>query len=161
MSEHVATILWQRDEAAFLDDRYSRAHRWSFDGGLEVPASSSPSVVPLPMSDAAAIDPEEAFIASLSSCHMLWFLSIARKRGYVVDHYRDAAVGTMGRDANGKLAITKVLLRPHVRFVGERQPDRAVLDMLHHDAHESCFIANSVRTVVRCEPIGVEAGDAA
>ncbi len=153
MSEHTVTVHWQRGDAAFLDDRYSRAHGWSFDGGLEVPASSSPSVVPLPMSDAAAVDPEEAYVASLSSCHMLWFLAIARKRGFVVDDYRDMACAELGRDTTGKTAITRVTLRPDVRFVGTRQPDRSALDQLHHAAHESCFIANSVRTEIRCEPV--------
>lgn len=153
MSEHVITILWERGDSVFVDDRYSRTHRWIFDGGLDLPASSSPTVVPVPMSDPGAIDPEEAFVASLSSCHMLWFLSIARKRGFVVDRYRDAAVGTLARNAAGKLAITCVTLRPDVGFSGERRPDRGQLDQLHHDAHESCFIANSVITELRCEPV--------
>ena len=152
MSEHVATIRWQCADSDFAADRYSRAHQWLFDGGAEIPASSSPSVVPAPLSDASAVDPEEAFVASLSSCHMLWFLSIARKRGFVVDRYCDRAVGRMGRNARGKMAMLDVLLRPEVRFVGERTPDRAQLDDLHHAAHASCFIASSVLTEVRCDP---------
>jgi organic hydroperoxide reductase OsmC/OhrA len=151
MSEHMATILWQRQDADFAADRYSRAHRWSFDGGAEILASSSPAVVPLPLSDAAAVDPEEAFVASLSSCHMLWFLSIARKRGFLVDRYLDRASGRMGRNAHGRIAMLEVILRPEVHFSGERQPDAAELDALHHAAHESCFIASSVLTEVRCE----------
>ena len=153
MSDHLATISWQRNDADFLDDRYSRAHRWLFDGGIEVMASSSPQVVPLPMSDAAAVDPEEAFVASLSSCHMLWFLSIARKRGFVVECYRDEAVGVMGKNASGKLSMTLVTLRPLIDFVGEKQPDHTQLDALHEAAHAQCFIANSVLTEVRCEPV--------
>ncbi|MEO7936288.1 MAG: OsmC family protein [Dokdonella sp.] len=155
MSDHLATISWQRHDADFLNDRYSRAHRWLFDGGAEVAASSSPHVVPLPMSDAAAVDPEEAFVASLSSCHMLWFLSIARKRGYVVERYRDDAVGVMAKNASGKHAMTLVTLRPAVAFLGDKQPDLPQLDALHEAAHAQCFIANSVLTEVRCEPVVV------
>lgn len=153
MSSHLATITWHRHDADFLDDRYSRAHRWMFDGGLEVTASASPDVVPLPMSEAAAVDPEEAFVASLSSCHMLWFLALARKRGHVVDRYHDEAIGTMGRNASGKLAMTQVTLHPCVDFSGDRHPDRAELDQLHEAAHAQCFIANSVLTDVRCTPV--------
>lgn len=152
MADYTATVHWQRQGADFLDQRYSRAHRWSFDGGLDIPGSSSPHVVPLPYSDAAAVDPEEAFVASLSSCHMLWFLGVAAKAGWVVDDYRDAAVGRMRRNAEGKLAMTEVRLRPQVRFGGGRQPDAAQLDALHHTAHEACFIANSVKTQLHIEP---------
>lgn len=115
--------------------------------------SSSPHVVPVPMSDAAAIDPEEAFVASLSSCHMLWFLSIAAKRRFCVDRYFDAAVGTMGKNADGKLAMLVVTLKPEVTFSGERVPTVEQIDHMHHEAHEECFIATSVRTEVRCEPV--------
>ncbi len=153
MAECVATIRWRRDGAVFTDNRYSRAHRWQFDGGIEVIASSAPSVVPIPMSLAAAVDPEEAFVASLSSCHMLWFLSIAAKRRFVVDEYKDEAVGTLAKNADGKLAITAVGLRPHVSFFGERTPSRSEIDAMHHQAHEECFIANSVKTEIRCEPV--------
>lgn len=152
MAEHTATISWERGDAAFVDNRYSRRHRWEFDGGVQITASSSPHVVPLPYSVEAAIDPEEAFVASLSSCHMLWFLALAAQRGYVVDRYRDAAVGVMGRDAAGKLAMLDVTLRPAVTFVGDERPDEAELSALHHAAHEECFIANSVRTRVHCVP---------
>lgn len=152
MSEHLAIVEWQRNGAVFVDDRYSRAHQWRFDGGAEVAASASPQVVPEPCSDATAVDPEEAFVASLSSCHMLWFLSIARKHGYLVEHYHDQAVGVLGRNTHGKLAITTVTLRPRVQFSGERQPDADALRTLHEQAHQSCFIAHSVLTEVRCEP---------
>ncbi|MEO8460042.1 MAG: OsmC family protein [Dokdonella sp.] len=150
---YTATIVWTRNGAAFLDDKYSRAHRWSFDGGVEVPASSSPHVVAVPMSDEHAVDPEEAFIASLSSCHMLWFLAIARKRDYIVESYRDQAEGVLGRDANGKLAVTIVTLHPATEFARDKQPDDGQLHAMHEAAHDSCFIANSVKTDVRCEPL--------
>lgn len=152
MAEYKATIDWHRDGATFTDNRYSRGHRWRFDGGTEVPASSSPHVVPLPHSVAAAVDPEEAFVASLSSCHMLWFLSIAVQRGFVVDSYTDEAVGVLGKDASGKLAMARVTLRPQARFGGDKQPQAGELAAMHHEAHEQCFIANSVKTDVRCEP---------
>src|SRR5262245_63612903 len=122
MAEYKAVVVWSRDGAAFTDNRYSRGHRWQFDGGVEVPASSSPSVVPIPMSVAAAVDPEEALVASLSSCHMLWFLSIAAKRGFVVDRYRDEAVGVMAKDNAGKWMMTTTTLHPEVAFSGDRRP---------------------------------------
>ncbi|HKE00876.1 MAG TPA: OsmC family protein [Planctomycetota bacterium] len=153
MSEYTAVVEWQRNGAPFVDGRYGRGHVWRFDGGIEVPASSSPRVVPLPMSMEAAVDPEEAFVAALSSCHMLWFLSLAAKDGFVVDHYRDGAVGILAKGADGKLAMTRVTLHPQVRFAGERAPSRTHLDALHHEAHEKCFIASSVKTDVRCEPV--------
>ena len=153
MATYLASIHWQRDDTPFLDNRYSRAHVWRFDGGTEVPASSSPHVVPLPMSNAAAVDPEEAFVASLSSCHMLWFLSLAAEAGLSVDRYDDHAEGVMARNAAGKIAMTVVTLRPKVAFDGPTPPTREALEGLHHRAHESCFIAASVQTDVRCEPI--------
>jgi organic hydroperoxide reductase OsmC/OhrA len=153
MSEYTAVVSWNRDGAVFSDNRYSRGHRWQFDGGIEVPASSSPTVVPLPLSVAAAVDPEEAFVASLSSCHMLQFLYLAAKRGFVVDRYRDAAVGTLAKDSAGKLAMTRVTLRPEVHFTGDRRPTAEEAFTLHHQAHEECFIASSVKTEVRCEPV--------
>ena len=152
MSTYTARIDWKRGEQKFTDNRYRRAHTWHFDGGIEVPASASPSVVPLPMSDAAAVDPEEAFVASLSSCHLLWFLSIAAKRGHIVDAYVDEASGVMAKNAAGKLAMTSVTLRPRVTFSGPNLPDRAALDALHQDAHEECFIAASIRSEVVIEP---------
>jgi organic hydroperoxide reductase OsmC/OhrA len=153
MSEYTAMITWARDGATFTDNRYSRGHRWRFDGGIEVAASASPNVVPLPLSVAAAVDPEEAFVAALASCHMLWFLSIAAKRGFVVETYRDEAAGVMAKNGAGRLAMTQVTLRPAVVFSGKLRPTAAQHQAMHHEAHEQCFIANSVTTDVRCEPV--------
>ena len=153
MADYRAGIQWRRNGAAFIDNRYSRAHVWRFDGGVEVPASSSPHVVPLPMSAVAAVDPEEAFVASLSSCHMLWFLSLAAGRGLCVDRYDDQAVGVMARNAAGKMAMTEVMLRPRVVFGAGPQPSPEALAELHRQAHASCFIAASVLTQVHCEPV--------
>ena len=150
---HTALIRWRVGDADFPGKRYSRAHTWNFDGGAVVPASSSPHVVPLPMSDASAVDPEEAFVASLASCHMLWFLDIASRAGLFVDSYEDAADGRMGRNAAGKVVVDLVTLRPRARFAGARRPDAAMLAALHHQAHEECFLANSVRCEIRCEPV--------
>src|SRR5688500_13403357 len=153
MSEYRTVVEWSRGDAVFTDARYSRGHRWLFDGGVEVPASSSPSVVPLPLSVAAAVDPEEAFVASLSSCHMLWFLSIAAKRGFLIERYRDEATGTMAKDAAGKLAMTSVTLHPEVQIGGDRRPPAEEAAPIHREAHEQRFIANPVKTAVRCEPV--------
>ena len=153
MSDYTARLVWQRDaHQSFTDNRYSRLHALHFDGGAVLPASSSPSVVPLPWSDAAAVDPEEMFVASLASCHMLWFLSIAAAAGWTVDRYNDEASGRMARNAEGRVAMTVVTLRPRVIFGGPKQPDAAALAALHHEAHDRCFIANSVKAEVRCEP---------
>ncbi len=152
MSSYTAEIRWSRGEQKFSDNRYSRAHTWHFDGGTVVAASSSPSVVPLPMSHAAAVDPEEAFVASLSSCHMLWFLALAAKQGYTIDSYTDKASGVMAKNAAGKLAMTQVTLHPLAIFSGAKHPDRPTLHALHHAAHEECFIAHSVRSEVLIEP---------
>jgi organic hydroperoxide reductase OsmC/OhrA len=152
MAEHTSVVVWSRDGAVFTDNRYSRGHRWRFDGGVEVPASSSPHVVPVPLSVSAAVDPEEAFVASLSSCHMLWFLSIAARRGLVIDRYRDEAVGVLAKDGSGKAAMTLVTLRPAVTFGGERQPARAEVEAMHEEAHAQCFLARSVKSEVRVEP---------
>jgi organic hydroperoxide reductase OsmC/OhrA len=151
MSEYLATIEWRRDGAVFSDNRYSRAHTWRFDGGLTVPGSSSPHVVRPPYSDPAAVDPEEAFVASVSSCHMLWFLSLAAKAGFVVDSYSDEAVGVMEKNAEGKLAVTRIILRPKIEVAGTKKPAAGDIDALHHKAHEECFIANSVRTAITVE----------
>ena len=153
MAEHSASVHWQRNAQPFIDNRYGRRHEWRFDGGASVSASSSPHVVPVPMSDASGVDPEEAFVASLSSCHMLWFLGLAAQAGWVVDDYRDDALGVMARNAEGRMAMTVVTLRPAVSFGGSKQPDAPELQRLHHAAHEACFIANSVKTEVRCEPV--------
>jgi organic hydroperoxide reductase OsmC/OhrA len=150
--EYQARIHWERGAAPFTDNRYSRGHSWRFDGGVEVPASSSPHTVRVPLSVAAAVDPEEALVASLSSCHMLWFLSLAASGGFRVDDYTDEALGVMGKNAAGRIAMLSVTLRPRVRFSGERLPSRADIAHLHHRAHEECFIANSVTTEVRIEP---------
>jgi organic hydroperoxide reductase OsmC/OhrA len=152
MSTYTATITWERNGQSFTDNKYSRGHRWRFDGGVEVPASSSPHVVKLPLSVAEAVDPEEAFVASLSSCHMLSFLWVAARRGFVVEHYVDEAVGLLAKNADGKPAMTEVTLRPNVTFVGEKRPSPEDHDAMHHEAHGLCFIANSVTTTVRCEP---------
>ena len=152
MAEYTTVVEWTRAGALFTDQRYSRGHRWLFDGGIEVPASSSPHIVPLPMSVAAAVDPEEAFVASLSSCHMLWFLSAAARRGFIVDSYQDHAIGIMEKDTTGRLAMTRATLRPKTQFSGVRRPTADDVLAIHHEAHDQCFIANSVKTDVRCEP---------
>jgi organic hydroperoxide reductase OsmC/OhrA len=157
MTKIVATTEWSRQGAKFTDNRYSRGHTWQFDGGITVPASSSPHVVPLPHSVEAAVDPEEAFVAALSSCHMLSFLYVAAKRGFVADSYRDEAFGVMGKNAQGRTWVTDVTLRPDVAFSGTKQPSREELDAMHHEAHEMCFIANSVKSAVHCEPVLVGA----
>ncbi|WP_342052860.1 MULTISPECIES: OsmC family protein [unclassified Cupriavidus] len=153
MSEYTTEVLWERGEQDFLDKRYSRRHLIRFDGGLEIPGSSSPHVVPVPLSDASAVDPEEAFVASLSTCHMLWFLGLAAKAGFRVDRYVDKAVGVMEKNPEGRIAMTVITLRPDVAFSGERVPTREDLDRLHHAAHDACYIANSVKSEVRCEPV--------
>lgn len=153
MSTYTVAVSWARGAAPFIDNKYSRRHTWVFDGGLEVPASSSPHVVPAPYSELKAVDPEEAFVASLSSCHMLWFLSIAARNHFCVDTYVDEAVGTMARNSAGKLAMTHVVLRPRLKFAGERVPNRSKIEAMHHEAHAECFIANSVTTEVSVEPV--------
>lgn len=155
MSEHTATIAWIRNGETFTDNKYSRAHTWAFDGGIVVPASSSPHVVRLPFSKTDAVDPEEAFVAALSSCHMLTFLWIASGRGFVVDRYDDTAIGTLAKDLAGGLALTSVILRPRIAFAGERRPSAPEHRTMHHEAHDQCFIARSVKTDVRCEPVDV------
>jgi organic hydroperoxide reductase OsmC/OhrA len=151
--EYTVAVHWTRGEAPFTDKRYSRGHRWRFDGGIEVPASSSPQVVRVPLSVEAAVDPEEALVAALSSCHMLWFLDLAARGGWRVDEYSDQASGVMGKNAAGRTAMVRVTLRPRVTFSGARVPDREQILELHHRAHEECFIANSVTTEVRTEPV--------
>lgn len=150
MSAHHTTVEWRRGDQPFSDKRYSRAHVWTFDGGAVVPGSSAPESVPLPMSDATAVDPEEAMVASLSSCHMLWFLAFAAGAGLVVDRYVDAASGMLGKDEAGRRYMSKVTLRPVTTFSG-RVPDPAELDALHHSAHEHCEMAHSVRAEIVVE----------
>ena len=146
--EYRASLKWTRGGAAFTDQRYSRGHTWSFDGGIVVPASSSPLSVRLPYSVAEAVDPEEALVAAVASCHLLTFLYVAAKQGYVVDSYADDAVGEMTKNERGKLWVSKVMLRPAIAFAGEKRPTKEQFDELHHLAHEECFIANSVKSEV-------------
>lgn len=154
MSEHTAIVQWnRRDQATFTDNQYSREHTWTFDGGVEVPASSSPHVVPVPYSNPTCVDPEEAFVASLSSCHMLWFLAIAAKQKFVVERYTDQAVGVMDKNEDGNLAMVKVYLRPQVTFSGEHLPTEQQTQSMHEKAHHCCFLANSVKTLVIVEAI--------
>ncbi len=150
MQQFFATVAWQRDGQDFAGQRYSRGHAWHFDGGLTVPASSSPLSVPLPMSVAANVDPEEALVAATSSCHMLFFLSLAAQRGFIVDDYRDEAVGELGKNGAGRLAMTRIVLRPRITFAGT-PPSPEALAALHHDAHERCYIANSLTAEVVVE----------
>ncbi len=152
MHRYTARVEWRRDGADFLANRYSRGHTWTFDGGATVAASSSPHVVPVPLSDPAGVDPEEALVASASSCHMLWFLSIAARRGIVVDHYEDQAIGTLARNESGRLSMTRVVLRPDIAFSGDRVPSADDLRDMHDEAHHECFLANSVRTDIAVEP---------
>ncbi|MFZ6712259.1 OsmC family protein [Undibacterium sp. TC9W] len=151
MHQYQAKILWERGEQVFSDNRYSRAHAWEFDGGLVVPASSSPLSVPVPMSEEKNVDPEEALVAALASCHMLFYLFFVGKRGYVVDQYRDLAIGIMDKNARGKQAITRIHLRPQETYSGDKQPDLQEREELHHMAHEHCYIANSINAEVIIE----------
>ena len=150
MAGHVARISWRRD-GDFVAGRYSRAHIWQFDGGARVAASASPDIVPPPLSDPAGVDPEEALVASVASCHMLWFLALAQQAGLEVEHYADSAEGEMGRIGPGRMAVTRIRLRPEIAFSG-REPDAGQLAHLHHEAHERCFIANSLKTEIVVEP---------
>jgi organic hydroperoxide reductase OsmC/OhrA len=148
MSEHKATISWQRTSPDFLRGKYSRAHTWTFDGGVTVPASASPSVVPVPWSDPANVDPEEAYVASISSCHMLTFLYLACGKGFQIDSYVDEAAGVMAKNEKGVPWVTQVTLHPRIVYSGARQPTPAEEALLHHESHEQCFIANSIKTSV-------------
>jgi len=152
MAEHKATIRWTLGQGDFTKGRYSREHIWTFDGGITVPASSSPSVVPKPYSSDAAVDPEEAFVAAIASCHMLMFLYEASRAGVEVLRYDDDAVGTMTKNERGVAWVSKVVLRPRITYGGATAPSRDVEDRLHHAAHEGCFIANSVRTEITVAP---------
>lgn len=150
MAGHEATIAW-RSDGAFASGRYSRRHEWRFDGGAVIAASSSPEIVPAPMSDPAAVDPEEALVASVASCHMLWFLALASPAGFAVESYEDRAQGETGRIGPGRTALARITLRPHIVFAGA-EPSPEQLARLHRDAHERCFIANSLKTEVSVEP---------
>jgi organic hydroperoxide reductase OsmC/OhrA len=158
MSEHRAVIRWERTSPDFLKGKYSREHTWSFDGGLTVPASPSPSVVPAPWSNPANVDPEEAFVASVSSCHMLTFLYLAGKQGFQVDRYEDEAVGAMTKNEKGVPWLSLVTLHPQIVYSGEKLPTPADEERLHHLAHEQCFIANSIKTQVVVAR-GIESGN--
>ncbi|MEO6167040.1 MAG: OsmC family protein [Chitinophagales bacterium] len=150
---YTVTISWKREPGdAFSDNKYSRAHSWIFDGGILLSASSSPHVVPLPMSKENAVDPEEAFVASLSSCHMLWFLSLAAAKQFIIEQYEDHAEGILSKNEEGKIAMTEVVLKPKIVFSGADVPTKKQLDELHHEAHEKCYIASSVRTKIRILP---------
>ncbi len=148
MSEYKATIKWQRTSPDFLKGKYSREHTWTFDGGVTVPASSSPSVVPVPYSNPAHVDPEEAFVASISSCHMLTFVYLAGKRGFQMDSYEDEAVGVLTKNEKGAPWVSLVTLHPKIVYSGDKKPSPADEKQLHHLAHEQCYIANSIKTEV-------------
>jgi len=145
MSEHKATIKWTRDGKDFTYKGYSRDHAWKFENGFEVPASATPSYLGNPQ----RVDPEAAFVAALSSCHMLTFLALASNKGFVVERYEDSAVGHLEKTAAGKMAVTRVDLHPRIVFGGTKTPAQADLDWLHDKAHKECFIANSVTTEVK------------
>jgi organic hydroperoxide reductase OsmC/OhrA len=151
MSEHVATISWKRNGPDFVKGKYSREHTWTFDGGMTVPASPAPTSVPAPWSNAGNVDPEEAFVAAIASCHMLVFLWLASRQGFQSDSYEDKAVGVMTKNERGALWVSKVTLRPRIVWSGERIPNPSEIDHLHHEAHEQCFIANSVKTEIAVE----------
>ena len=154
MSAYLAHVRWQRKaDERFDDGQYSRAHAWTFDGGAVVPASSSPSVVRVPYSDPGGVDPEEALVASLSSCHMLFFLDFARRGGFVVDSYADEAAGVMEKGGDGRVQMTRVTLRPHVVFSGAKRPTAEAVEAMHHKAHEACYIANTVKSDIRIEGV--------
>lgn len=151
MTTYTATITWERGDQVFSDGKYSRAHMVGFDGGVSIAGSSSPAVVREPLSRADAADPEEMFVASLSMCHMLFFLDFARKGGFVVDHYVDVAEGVMAKDARGKIALTQVTLKPRITWSGAKTPNAEDIAHLHNESHEACFIANSFRGEVVVE----------
>ncbi len=148
MSEHKATIEWERSADGFDYKVYNRDHDWTFDAGVTIRASASPAY----LGSETCVDPEEAFVASLSSCHMLTFLAIASRKGLMVDRYRDEAVGILAKDSTGRLALTRVTLRPQIRFSGDVVPDPGEIRLLHEQAHHGCFIANSVKTEIVVEP---------
>ncbi len=152
MSTHLAAIQWTRDNGDFLRGKYSREHTWTFDGGLSIPASPSPSVVPAPYSNPANIDPEEAFVASIASCHMLTYLYLASRQGFQIDSYHDQAVGTITKHENGVPWVSVVALKPKIAYGGSKIPTPVEEAHLHHLAHEQCFIANSIKTQVTVAP---------
>lgn len=147
MSAHKAEVSWYRNTESFAYDDYDRRHTWRFENGIEVSASAAPAF----RGNEECVDPEEAFVVSLSACHMLTFLALASKKRFIVDSYRDQACGYLEKNARGKLSMTRVILKPQVEFGGDRQPGAEELSRLHERAHEECFIANSVHTEVRVE----------
>jgi organic hydroperoxide reductase OsmC/OhrA len=152
MSEHIATVCWENRQEAFTDNRYTREHTWSFDGGLDVSASASPHVVPVPYANPACVDPEEAFVAALSSCHMLLFLGIAAKKQFIVERYKDRAIGIMDKNEAGILAMTAIHLHPEITFRGDRLPTSAQIAAMNEQAHHQCFLANSVKANINIHP---------
>ena len=152
MKAHTARIEWQRGDGAFSEHRYSRVHRWLFDGGLQVPASASPAIVKEPYSDPAAVDPEEAFVAALSSCHMLWFLDLAAREGLQIERYADNAEGFLGRRDDGRLWLARVRLQPMVTVGGPSEPSGLLMQQLHQRAHDECFLANALKAEMSVEP---------
>jgi len=149
MANYIATIRWKNAGPDFLKGKFSREHTWSFDGGVTIPASPSPHVVPAPWSNPAGVDPEEAFVASVSSCHMLTLLWLAGRQGFQADSYEDTAVGVMAKNERGAMWVSQITLRPRIQWSGAKIPTAADLDSLHHHAHEQCFIANSVKTDIK------------
>jgi organic hydroperoxide reductase OsmC/OhrA len=147
MSEHKVNLTWKRGDVPFEYQKYPRNHRWKFDGGHEMTASAAPAY----LGDPNQVDPEEAFVASLSSCHMLTFLAVAAKKKFVLDEYIDEAIGLMEKNAEGKLAITRVTLKQKLKFSGDKQPTPEEIEEMNHMAHDQCFIANSVKTEVTVE----------
>ncbi|MEM1178377.1 MAG: OsmC family protein [Acidobacteriota bacterium] len=147
MSEHRATVTWRRGDVDFTYEKYSRDHTWSFTGGIEIPASAAPTY----LGSGERVDPEEAFVASLSSCHMLTFLALAARKRYVVESYRDAAVGVLEKNDAGKLAVTRVVLRPEIEFSGDNRPSADEIEHLHGLSHSHCFIAQSVKIQITVE----------
>lgn len=156
---HTALIQWTRGNGGFLQGQYSREHTWTFDGGVTVPASASPSVVPVPFSNPANVDPEEAYVAAISSCHMLWFLHLASRAGFQIDRYEDAAIGEMAKNSTGAFWISQVTLQPRISWSGSKIPTAQDETLLHHKSHEQCFIANSVRTKINVVPASASASE--
>lgn len=151
MAEHTALIEWDHHQGEFVNGSYSREHTWTFDGGVRIPASPSPAVVHPPYSNPANVDPEEAFVAAIASCHMLTFLHLASRSGFAVASYRDRAVGTMTKNEKGVPWVSQVKLYPEIRYAGDNRPSLEKVRELHHQAHEQCFIANSVKTEITVE----------
>lgn len=153
MSEHKATVKWAHTQGDFLKGTFLREHTWIFDGGATVPASASPSAVRPPLSNPANVDPEEALVASISSCHMLTYLYFASRKGFEIASYEDEAVGVLSKNERGAMWVSSVVLRPRIVYAGAKSPTSAEEDELHHVAHEQCFIANSVKTEIKVEPV--------